>query len=117
MQNFKQVIVVRKDLGMSAGKIAAQSSHAAVEALEKTKIKNPDWVTEWEQAGKMKVVVKVKSKKELVELFEKVKNVLPAALIKDAGKTQIRKGEVTALGIGPAPEVEIDKFTKQLDLL
>ena len=73
---FKQVIVVRTDLKMQRGKIAAQSSHASVEAMEKTKKKFPAWVEEWRETGMQKVVLKVGSEKELVELFEKVKKVI-----------------------------------------
>jgi len=115
--NFKQVIVVRTDLGMGKGKIAAQSSHAAVEALEKTMQKNPPWVEEWKIQGQEKVVLKVASKKELLELFQQLKNLFPCALIKDAGRTQIAAGEPTCLACGPVPENEIDKFTSKLKLL
>lgn len=113
----KQVLVVRKDLGMGAGKIAAQCSHAAIEAYEKTMRKNPEWVQEWKSSGMGKIVLKVNSKKELLELFEKVKKILPTALITDAGKTQIEPGEQTCIGIGPAPESEINRYTKELKLL
>jgi len=44
---FKQVIIVRKDLGMTCGKIAGQVAHAAIMAMEKTRMYNPNWVTEW----------------------------------------------------------------------
>jgi len=43
---FKQVIIVRKDLGMTCGKIAGQVAHAAIMAMEKTSMYNPNWVTE-----------------------------------------------------------------------
>ena len=62
-------------------------------------------------------MLKVGSEKELLELSERAKRTLPAALIKDAGRTQIEQGSVTCVGIGPAPENEIDKFTKDLKLL
>lgn len=114
---LKQAIIVRKDLGMGAGKIAAQASHAALEAYEKTLKQNPLWVEEWKGSGQAKIVLKVNSKKELLELFEKTKKQLPTALIKDAGRTQIEAGEPTCIAIGPAPESEINKFTKELKLL
>jgi PTH2 family peptidyl-tRNA hydrolase len=114
---FKQAIVVRSDLQMGKGKLAAQSAHASLEAMEKTKRQEPDWVEEWRAEGQKKVVLKVGSKKELLELFEAAKKELPAALIKDAGLTQIEAGEPTCIGIGPAPEAEIDRFTSKLKLL
>lgn len=114
---YKQVIVIRKDLRMGKGKIAAQSSHASLAAYEKTLKKKPDYVTEWKEQGQAKIVLQVDTKKDLLELFEELKNLFPTALIKDAGKTQIQSGEVTAIGIGPVPESEINKFTKDLKLL
>lgn len=109
--------MVRKELGMGAGKVAAQCSHASVEAVEKMKLKNPEWVEEWKASGQEKVVLKVQTKKELLELFQRMKQELPCALIKDAGRTQIEAGEATCFGCGPAPESELNKFTKNLKLL
>ena len=114
---FKQVIAVRADLKMGKGKIAAQSSHASLEAYEKTARERPEWVAEWKETGQAKIVVKVGSKKELIELFESAKRELPASLIRDAGRTQLEPGEPTAVGIGPCPESEVNKFTKGLKLL
>ena len=114
---YKQAIVVRKDLGMGVGKTAAQASHASIEAYEKALLKEPKWVSKWKEQGQAKIVLKVNSKKELFEIFEKAKRELPACLIKDAGRTQLAPGEATCVGIGPAPEPEINKFTKELKLL
>ena len=114
---LKQVIVVRSDLGMGKGKISSQVAHASLEAYEKAKKKNPAWVEQWKASGQTKVVVKIEGDAELLGLFERVKNILPCALIRDAGRTQIEEGSLTCLGIGPAPEPEINKFTKELKLL
>ncbi|MFH1391317.1 MAG: peptidyl-tRNA hydrolase Pth2 [Candidatus Diapherotrites archaeon] len=114
---YKQVIIIRSDLGMGKGKIASQSSHASLSAYEKTLIKDPKAIDEWKDQGQAKIVLKVGSKQELLEWFEKLKNLFPTALIKDAGRTQIPSGEPTAVGIGPVPESEINKFTKELKLL
>jgi len=115
--DFKQAIIVRADLGMGKGKIAAQASHASLEALEKAEKKEPRWAEEWRASGQAKVVLKVGSKTELLALFESAKKLLPCALIQDAGRTQVESGEITCIAIGPAPDSEIDRFTSSLKLL
>jgi len=117
MSELKQVIVIRKDLGMKPGKIAAQCAHASVEAIEKTEIKTPGVVQEWKAGGMPKIVLKVNSEKELLELFMQIKKLIPTALIRDAGRTQVEPGSITCIGIGPAKKSEIDKFTGKLKLL
>ena len=114
---LKQVIIVRSDLEMGRGKIAAQSSHASVEAVEKVRKEKEEWVGEWREHGQKKIVLRVPGKKELLELFQGMKGELPCALVKDAGKTQVGKGEVTCFACGPAPESRINKYTKELKLL
>lgn len=117
MTEFKQAIVVRKDLKMGVGKIAAQSAHASLDAVDKTKAQQPDWYVGWKQSGQAKVVLKVGSEQELLELFENAKKKIPTALIIDAGRTQTEPGTKTCIAIGPGPEDLIDGFTKKLKLL
>lgn len=117
MGGIKQVIVIRKDLGMQSGKIAAQTAHASLKALEKAKKENKKTVKKWMNSGAEKVVLKAKNKRELLETFEKAKKELPTALIRDAGKTQVKKGTITCIGIGPGKEKKINKFTGKLKLL
>ena len=47
MTEIKQVIVVRTDLDMGKGKIAAQVGHACVLGAEHVRKSNPDWFTKW----------------------------------------------------------------------
>ena len=62
---YKQVIVVREDLAMRMGKLAAQVAYAAVMGADRTKQRNPKWFHAWFEAGQPKVVVKVHSLKEI----------------------------------------------------
>ncbi len=115
---YKQVIVVRSDLKMSKGKIAAQAAHAAVSASEKARLMNKeDWL-KWIQEGQKKVVVKVKSLEELLKIKEESEKLgLPTVLIEDRGLTEVPSGTITCLGIGPALSKKIDKVTGNLPLL
>lgn len=115
--DFKQAIIVRSDLQLTKGKIAAQASHASLEAVEKTRNQKPDWYSEWKASGQAKIVLKIGSEKELLDLFEQAKKKIPSALIIDAGHTQTAPGTKTCIAIGPAPEHQIDEFTKNLKLL
>lgn len=115
---MKQVIIVRADLKMGKGKIAAQSSHASLAAFKKTERKHPEIAREWEMEGQKKIVLKVNSEQELIENFELAKREeIPAELVRDAGHTQIEPGTVTCVGIGPWDESELDKLFGKLKLL
>ncbi len=112
---LKQVIIVRKDLRLSPGKLSIQVAHASLEAYRRSGHKNRE---AWEETGAKKVVVKVPDLKALLETQEKARKLkLPHALIKDAGKTEIPEGTITALGIGPCPEQDLDRVTRDLKLL
>lgn len=115
---YKQVIVFRTDLKMSKGKIAAQAGHAAVSAAEEARKNYKDWFEAWLNEGQCKVILKVKSVEELLELKKKAKELgLPNALIADRGLTEIPPGTITCLGIGPAPAEKVDEITGKLPLL
>lgn len=114
----KQAIILRSDLGMGKGKIAAQASHASLLAYKAAIMKNEEIAEDWDDEGAKKIVLKVASEAELVELYSFAKRrKLPCALVRDAGHTQIPAGSVTAIAIGPADEVEIDLLTRKLKLL
>lgn len=116
---MKQVIVVRSDLKMGKGKVAAQVAHAALEAAEAARRKHPDWYDAWRDGGQAKVVVKTEGGEEALESLQKQarKLGLPVALIQDRGLTQLEPGTTTCLGIGPGPAGEIDRVTGKLKLL
>ena len=112
---FKQVIVTRKDLKLSKGKFAVQVAHASIQSYRNSSKKSQE---EWEQDGSKKVVVKVDTLKEMLNVWKKAKSYkIPCALIKDAGRTEVAPGTITALGIGPDCQENIDKITGNLKML
>ncbi|MEM3608167.1 MAG: peptidyl-tRNA hydrolase Pth2 [Candidatus Bathyarchaeia archaeon] len=115
---FKQVILVRMDLGMSAGKTAVQVAHGAVSASEAARVGWGEWWRRWMDEGQCKIVLKVGSEEELLR-FDKLAGDedLPKALVFDRGLTEVPPGTVTCLAIGPAPVEKVDKLTGGLPLL
>lgn len=51
MEDAKMVFLVRTDLGMGKGKVAAQVAHAAVDCYINAEESNPDTVVEWMLSG------------------------------------------------------------------
>ncbi|KAH8811540.1 peptidyl-tRNA hydrolase PTH2-domain-containing protein [Xylogone sp. PMI_703] len=119
-EECKLVLVVRTDLGMTKGKIAAQCSHATLACYKNflRRAPNSPLLRRWERQGQAKVALQVKSQDELEELQAKALSLgLVAEVVVDAGRTQIASGSHTVLGIGPAPKSVIDQVTGQLKLL
>lgn len=117
-RSYKQVIVVRTDLKMSTGKKCVQACHAAVAAAGLAKKSHPQEWQAWYREGQKKIALKVRGEAEITKLHARVSRArLPCFLVADAGLTQLEPGTITALGIGPAKEAEIDRYCKDLKLL
>jgi len=112
---YKQVIIIRNDLGMTTGKKCVQCCHASLGAYKKT---SKSIIKKWKSEGQKKVVLEVNSKEELMKLFQQTKKErIPCFLVEDAGLTELKPGTVTVLGIGPGDEKKIDKITGSIKLL
>lgn len=133
---IKQVIVVRKDLNMSKGKIASQVSHACMKVffdsldpiydtyptgewyisnknLDGWKIPSKPYFKEYIEGSFRKIVTSVNSLEELQNLHKlSQEKGIHSAIILDS-----TLGEFTSLAIGPWEENEIDEITKELKLL
>lgn len=115
---YKQAIVIRSDLGMGRGKIAAQGSHASLTAYNRVRKSHPEIARAWEEEGQKKVVLKVNGESELLDFFNKGKAAgIPCELIRDAGHTQLEPGTVTCFAAGPWDEKELDGVFGKLKLL
>jgi len=118
---YKQAIIIRRDLKMGAGKAAVQAAHASVEAvfliLESPNRSWREWLEKWRFSGQKKIALRADSFTDLVATYNKAKNMgLPSVIIRDAGLTQLPPGTATAVAIGPAPEEEVDRITRDMRL-
>lgn len=112
---MKQVMVVRNDLKMGKGKIAAQCCHGSLGAYKKT---NPEKIRKWENEAYAKVVCKVNSLEELLELKKQaIINKVSYYIVVDAGRTQVPTSTTTVLALGPDEDEILDKITGDLKLL
>jgi PTH2 family peptidyl-tRNA hydrolase len=112
----KLALVVRTDLGMGKGKIAAQVAHAAVTAAVRN-YGHPAFGA-WLRDGQPKVVLRVADADALWEVCEAARAArLPVEVIHDAGRTQIAPGTATCGAIGPAPAEAVDAVVGTLPLL
>ncbi|MFB6294846.1 MAG: peptidyl-tRNA hydrolase Pth2 [Candidatus Nanohaloarchaea archaeon] len=112
---MKQVIVVRSDIDMSDGKKIAQACHASLGAYRNADDADAN---RWEADGGTKAVVKADGEEELEQLFKEARSRnVPAYLVTDAGETELDPGTVTALGVGPANDDEVDGITGDLSLI
>lgn len=113
---MKQIIVLRKDLGMRRGKEIAQGAHASMKATLDN-LDHPD-VQAWLSGNFTKIAVTCDSEDELISLYQQAKDQnMVCALITDAGRTEFNGVPTkTALAIGPAANDKIDKITGHLKL-
>lgn len=111
---MKLAIIVRKDLKMSAGKVAGQVGHASVMSY---KFSNEDTKNGWYYEGQKKIVLKVSNEEELVSLSQiALAKKLEVYFVRDMGLTQIEPNTLTCIAIGPDNDDKIDNVIKDLKL-
>jgi PTH2 family peptidyl-tRNA hydrolase len=112
----KLVVLVRTDLGMGLGKLAAQVAHAAVAAALAAQGSRD--FRAWLEEGQPKVVLSVSGADQLSAIAAAADAAgLPVHVIRDAGRTQLVPGTPTCCGVGPAESARVDAITGGLSLL
>ncbi len=122
MKKYKQVIVMRADLNMRKGKMVAQGAHVSLRAVRDTDGMSAEMKGDlkcWEDADEPKIVVSVKSKGELLAIYDSAKNAgMLCSIVEDLGHTEFHGVPTfTACAVGPADEIEVNKITGGLKLL
>lgn len=124
-------LIVRESLGMSPGKIGAQTGHAVGLLTEKYYKKliptlTPEFTEEeaknslpliifydWQKSSHTKVVLGADDKE-----WEKIKALsLDTVIVRDAGHTEVEPGSETVIGVWPMRKSQVPSAIKRLRLL
>lgn len=142
MAETKQILILRKDLGMNKGKMIAQGSHGSLGTILnlmrggvshedfKPEIKDGKYtlslevevgspLDKWIRGDFTKVCLYAVSEEELISLYEQAKEKgLNAVLIEDNGLTCFNGIKTkTCVAIGPDLSVKIDEITGHLKII
>lgn len=128
MPEIKQVIVVRKDLNMRKGKIAAQVAHASMKFLvDNNEAKRGDEMIVmlspeeaiWLSGSFTKIVVGIDSEDALKDLVLRAElSSIEVHPIIDAGRTEFNGvATLTCAAFGPCDSDALDKLTGNLKLI
>lgn len=133
---YKQSIIVRADLNMPKGKMAAQVAHASMGAVLTYaydfninpvmptydrylyKMVVPEPVFRWLSGDFAKIVLKCQTLDDLLRLKKEAEaQGVPYKLITDNGTTVFDKPTITCIAIGPWHSEVIDSMTKEFKLM
>ncbi len=115
MNMFKQVILMRKDLEMTKGKLAAQACHASLGAYREAIDLYPSKTKEWLGEGGKKIILWVEDKAHLAKLDKEIPDKIPKQGVVDVGHTEIEPGTKTCIALGPWEEEKLDRYTGDLE--
>jgi PTH2 family peptidyl-tRNA hydrolase len=109
---YKQVILVRTDITLSPGKLAAQVAHASVNAFNAT---SPLTRKSWLDEGHRKIVLQVADSTALTHFYTQAQ----ALHLPTEGDCIPfpNPSDLVAIAIGPSLNIAIDSLIKDLKLL
>lgn len=123
-EDLKLYAIIRGDLNMPPGKLAAQAGHAYTNSYLKALEDDPQLATSYETYGSIgtKVCLKAKNLEQLLHAQFKAEELgIPHSLITDSGHVLPPHFDgspiITALGIGPYSSDQIKLITRKFNLL
>lgn len=115
---LRMAAIFRADLPLSPGKLAAQAGHAFLTVWREAADKFPERIHSYDDFGQTKLVLLAPDLATLTRIYAKARERnIPAALISDAGRTELEAGTVTVLGLGPMSKTDSNALTRGLSLL
>ena len=116
---YRLYAIVRSDLNMSSGKMAAQAGHGFLDVFIKAQEMRPETIPLYKTNHGIKVCLKAKNLYQLERAKAELEEAgIPVALITDLGYTQFEgQPTITVLGVGPAKRNEVNHILKRFQLL
>ncbi|MHA1990490.1 MAG: peptidyl-tRNA hydrolase [Candidatus Hodarchaeales archaeon] len=112
---LKQIIALRNDLDLPKSEILKIIAWTSYESAKETKEKSPNKFLNWLNFGQKKIVIKINSEKELINLktnIERKKNTtLVPIIIQKQNMDKKMVSIFVAMGIGPEEEKNLKEFT------
>jgi peptidyl-tRNA hydrolase len=117
-----QYLIIRADLKLLAGKLAAQAGHAvplAMRAVERSgDERTRRHLERWESGSYTKIALATEGAEALATLCDDLsRHQVIHARVVDEGRTVIEPDTVTAVGLQPLPKTEARPFVGKLKLL
>jgi PTH2 family peptidyl-tRNA hydrolase len=117
-EEITSVFIVRRDLKMGKGKIAAQCGHAILGVFRKLLKQRPGIAHQWHKKEFPKVFFHCEDEVQMLSIEEWARQKgYCTIVIHDAGRTQIAAGSATVLGIAPVALSHLKEFTGDLKAL
>ena len=109
-------LIVRIDLKMGRGKIAAQCGHATQDLL--LRCRSREALRDYICGASPKIVLKVNNEEEMDTIRKECRDLgLLTHQVIDVGRTQVPAGSKTVLGVGPVRKSIVPQSIKNLKLL
>jgi peptidyl-tRNA hydrolase len=110
-------LLIRKDLPMPPGKLAAQAGHGYGTCLWLSNGRDPDLVALYMSRAQVKIAVAVKNEEELLKCVETCKEAgLVAVSVKDAAHTVFNEPTYTVGAVGPCYRKDLPARVARLRL-
>ena len=116
--NLKMYMIVRSDLRMTPGKVAAQCAHAAIGAYKTAQAHGLGaLLTTWESRhDAAKITLRVNDEAALWKIHDALSSVTTTYCVVDVGRTQVPRDSVTVLAIGPVDAAAVHDVLSKLKL-
>lgn len=113
-------LLIRADLNMPKGKIAAQAGHAVQLVIRNVECagdpQSMDWLRQWEAGSYAKIALRLNGHDWFAWMKNAMHDIIYATVV-DEGRTAVEPGTMTAVGLQPMPRSRVQEIVGKMKLL